>query len=96
MLRPAIMCEPVSAALGDSELRMLQSNLTASDLAVARTRKETIVPTPPRKIKGFLLPQGPLHFSLIAATIGGPMRPANGPDNTKMGIWVLGTPSEDR
>lgn len=86
MLRPAITCEVVFVPSEDAEPRMLQSNLTARDSAAARTRKETMVPAPPMRMNGFLLPQRPPHVSLSAATTGGPMRPANGPDSTKIGI----------
>lgn len=81
MLRPAITCEVVFVPSEDAE----QSNLTARDSAAARTRKEIIVPAPPMKMNGFLLPQRPPHVSLSAATTGGPMRPASGPDSTKIG-----------
>lgn len=96
MLRPAITWEVVFVPSEDAEPSMLQSSLTARDPAAARTRKEAMVPAPPMKMKGFLLPQRLLHVSLSAATTGGPMRPASGPDSTKMGIWVLGIPREDR
>lgn len=96
MLRPAMTCEVVFVPWEDAEPRMLQFNLAARDSAAARTRKEIMVPAPPMKMNGFLFPQRPLYVSLSAATTGGPIRPASGPDNTKMGIWVLGIPRDDR
>jgi hypothetical protein len=86
MLIPAMRCVTVIVVLVEPVPRRLYDSVTEIGSAAARSRKDRMVPHPPAKMKGLRLPSGLWLVSLSAATIGGTIIPATGPDTTNSGI----------